>query len=793
MTAGSLAAYLAELDEATLTGLLQARPDALAEPVPRGFEQLAQRLTGPQSLAAALWTLDRDALTVGRMLAALGASDLPGAASGSGSAATPAAVARLLDGTEPAVAQALDELYRRGLAWPVSATVGLPERLAGHWANEIGGGRPVALIARSVPVDDVRVAAAALGVEVTGLRKPELVSRLAEAMSDLRSLAEVVRGLAPPARTYLDELFDPYAMGYFQPGGQRIALTLAEAGLMLRAGQRWEVPREVLTAAWLVRHAPTVTGRPVIPKAEVTASDPTTRASTTRSGSAQQAAVQELLRAVMAVLDEAEANAIAALAKGGVGVRVRARLATRLALPADVLTLVIDLTYALGLLGRSAAGYAPTEQYSRWREASPATQWAPLATVWFGLEYAPTSRDREEGDKELPPPLAPASTAGALRRTLLRTATDGRSVRAVGEQADWFCPLHGYPPGLLRDKIAAILAEAELLGVVAGDALTECGEALVRAAALAEPAEELAERVAGALVDTPGTVILQSDLTAVVSGRPTVAAARLLGAAAETETRGAAAVWRFSPASVRAALDAGWTADRLVAELAALSDRALPQPLEYLVNDVARRHGQVRVRGMRSCVVADEALATEILHTRSLAKLQLAQVAPTVLSSPFELDDVLTKLRAAGLSPVAEDSGGTVIVEARPEHRAASSGPAPRTAPRSRLSAAELATRLRADPSGVRGTAGAEHLLNTFNQLARLNPALDDAELTLLADALDQQRDVRITYRTKTGGRTVRDIQPRKLYGHWIESWCHLRDAQREFTVANIETVSPAG
>src|SRR5205823_10426730 len=114
---------------------------------------------------------------------------------------------------------------------------------------------------------------------------------------------------------------------------------------------------------------------------------------------------------------------------------------------------------------------------------------------------------------------------------------------------------------------------------------------------------------------SPSTVILQSDLTTVSSGRPSAAAARLLAATAVSEARGAAGVWRFTPASVRAALDQGWTADRLRAELEELSARPLPQPLAYLIGDAARRHGEVRVRGTGCCVVTEEATITEILHT----------------------------------------------------------------------------------------------------------------------------------------------------------------------------------
>jgi hypothetical protein len=773
MASGSFAEYLAGLDEAALTALLRARPDVRVAPVPRGFEQVAQRLCAPDSLVAALRSVDRDAVVVGQAVAALDSS------------ATVEAVVRLVAAPEQAVHDALDELRGRGLAWLESGTIHLPERLAEHWSAEMGGGRPFAAIARSALVDDLRAAAEAMGVEAAGLRKPELIARLVEVVSDARGMAAVVRRLPRSARDRLDQLCQGlYFLGYDVKAAAAADRALAAAGLVLRVNGRSELPREIAVAAWLAERDLPVTGRPRIPSAAVPA------------GSAQ-AAAHDLLRGVTALLDEARSSSIVALKKGGVGQRERTRLAARLALPPEALVLGIDLTYAAGLLGRADKGYAPTEEYGQWREAPPAQQWSRLATAWLLLEHAPTSREID-GDKELPPPLALVSGAGGLRRAMLRAVRGGLSVRAVGEHIDWFFPLHGYAPAQLRDKVAAGIREAELLGVVAADALTDCGEQLVamldEGLADAEPADladALARRVAGMLVERPCTVILQSDLTAVVSGQPTAAVSRLLGAAAVSEARGAAGVWRFSPASVRAALDAGWTAAALLAELAALSDRPVPQPLEYLVTDVARRHGTIRVRGMRSCVVAEEAMSTEMLHTRSLAKLSLARVAPTVLSSPLELTEVLAGLRAAGLSPVAEDATGVVIVEQRREHHASAPRSPARAVPRARLDAAELAARLLADPAGAeRGAAVASE---TFARLAQLNPSLTDTELILLTDAIEHQRDVLISYRNKTGNRTIREIQPRQLYSRWLDSWCHLRDAQRDFTVANIESVAPVG
>ncbi|MCA1674289.1 MAG: helicase-associated domain-containing protein [Actinobacteria bacterium] len=776
VTSGLFAEYLSGLDEAALTALLQARPDVRVQPVPRGFPQLAQRLGGADSLAAALRTVNRDTVIVGQAVAALGAS------------ATIQGLMGLLGAPEHLVRAGVAELRGLGLAWDHAGVLYLPERLEMHWSAEIGGGRPVAKMARSVLVEDLRTAVGAFGVAAGGLRKPELIGRLSEMMADLPSLAKAVAQLPAPVRERLGAFrrahqgcYSEFGRSRHRGAGDPTELLLA-AGLLLRVNNRPELPREVAVADWLAERELTLTGRPDIPAAG--AED-----ATVRRGA--QAAAQDALRAMTTLLDEARTMPIAALKKGGVGPRERVRLAKRLSIPDDVLVVWIDLAYAAGLLADVDAGYAPTPSYAQWRAAQPGRQWALLAHAWFSLEHAPSSRNID-GDREHPPPLPLASAAGLLRRALLPAAHPGASVRAAGEQIDWFCPVHGYDAVQRADRVAAAIREAELLGVIAGDAVSELGAHLL-AVTGAEPAEvvaELAQRCASLLPEASCSVILQTDLTAVVSGQPSLAVATLLNECAVAETRGAAGTWRFTPASIRTALDAGWTAEDLLSELGSISARPVPQPLHYLITDAARRHGQVRVRGMRSCVIAEEALITEILHTRSLHRLHFSRLAPTVLSSPHDLDHVLVRLREAGLSPIAEDAHGTVIVEVRPDHQASAPEHAITRKPRPALAAAELARQLAADPQGE--TRGATADSKTFELLAQLNRHLDDAELELLSDAVDQHSDVCISYRDKNGSRTIRAIQPQQLYGKWLDSWCHLRNGQRDFAIANIESVDPA-
>ncbi|MGH3775337.1 MAG: helicase-associated domain-containing protein [Pseudonocardiaceae bacterium] len=782
MSARSFADYLSGLDEASLTAMLQARPDVLVQPVPRNFSQLAQRLDGADSLVGALRTVNRDTVMVGQAVVALGAS------------ATMPDLVRLLDAPEPLVRAAVAELSARGLAWDSAGVLRLPERLAAHWLAQIGGGRPVAKIAPTVLAEDLRAAVGAFGGATDGLRKTESAARLSELMADLPLLAKVIAGLPEPAKERLGEFRRGY-QGHYYPGysgygrsrppgaGDRDPTELLiSAGLLLRVNHQPELPREVAVAGWLAERELTLTGRPDIPPAD---------ADEAALRRAAQAATQEALRGMTTLLDEAGATPIAALKKGGVGPRERARLAKRLSVADDVLLLWIDVAYAAGLLGRADAGYAPTHSYAGWRGAEPGRRWAVLVDAWFSLEHAPTSRETQ-GDKEHPPPLPLASAAGLLRRALLSAARSGVSVRAAGKEIDWFFPLHGYDAGRRGDKVAAAVREAELLGVIATDMVSELGEHLLAVTGTVpeDAVDELTRRCAALLLEASCSVILQSDLTAVVSGQPSAAVARLLTESAIAETHGAARTWRFTPASIRAALDAGWTAQDLLTELATISDRAVPQPLEYLITDSARRHGQVRVRGMRSCVIADDALITEILHTRSLNKLHFSRLAATVLSSPNNLDDVLKRLREVGLSPMAEDAQGTVIVEAREDHQAPALDHPIIAKPRSVLSATELARRLATDPHGETLWAPADS--GTFALLAQLNCHLDDAELELLSDAVDHHNDVLIVYRDNNGSRSTREIRPQQLYGKWLDSWCHLRNAQRDFTIANIEAVAPA-
>ncbi|MFC4948397.1 helicase-associated domain-containing protein [Pseudonocardia sp. GCM10023141] len=749
----SLDHHLQTLGARALTALLQRRPDVLVEPAPRTLDELALRLGGTTSLVRELVQLTSDDVAVVRAVALLGSVSV-------------AVVAQRLHSPEAVVRAVVDRLGERGLVWESDGTLELPERLARQFNEALQGFRPLSVLAKEAPVGGLRDALAGLGGTPAGTSKTALTEQLAARLADSATVVRSVMALSPPAQRHLDQLLRLAGQIRFGTiGGPETELI--EAGLLIGGRFRnGELPREVAVA--LMMHEPDpLTGHPDLPPAT----------SATDDG---RAGAEAALLALTSLLDEAAVAPLAELRKGGIGTRERKRLATRLGVADPALW--IDVAHAIGQLVPTLAGYAPAAAYARWRDEPLAARWAQAALAWFALELAPTSRETDDG--EVSPPLAMGSMAGVVRRALLRAAAGGRSLRAAAEQLDWFSPMHHYDDEGRARKVAAAEHEGALLGVLTGDRLTELGELLVEAAAGPAAAAELAARAADLLPETRGLLVLQSDLTAVVSGQASSKAAELLAASAVPEGKGVAATWRFTPASVRAALDAGWTADELRTQLAAVSGRELPQPLDYLLTDVARRHGSVRVRGSRSCLVGSEPEIAEILHTRSLAKLHLTQLAPTVLSSSVEIKEVLAKLRAAGFAPVQESAAGAVVVARKVAPPEPAGAERPR---RATLDAAELATRL-SSPTHVPPPPS-----KTFLRLGAMTAQLDFAELALLADALDNHRAVHIRYRNKDGNLSERDIAPKELWDRWLYSWCYLRSGDREFAVPGIESVAPAG
>jgi hypothetical protein len=248
-------------------------------------------------------------------------------------------------------------------------------------------------------------------------------------------------------------------------------------------------------------------------------------------------------------------------------------------------------------------------------------------------------------------------------------------------------------------------------------------------------------------------------------------------AVATVESAGAAMVYRMSEPSIRRALDTGRTASELHALFARHSKTPVPQGLTYLIDDVARRHGQLRV-GMAASFIRceDPALLAQAVAAPAAEQLELRQLAPTVAVSQAPISEVLAALRGAGFAPAAEDSSGT-IVDIRPRgarvpapgHRR---GPRPLAAPTGQTLGAIVAV--------LRKVAAAP-----FGNI-RIDPAV---AISQLQEAARLQTSVVIGYVDPAGVATQRVVAPVNVRGGQLTAYDPASGRVREFAIHRVTSV----
>ncbi|SHM31059.1 helicase C-terminal domain-containing protein [Streptomyces yunnanensis] len=416
------------------------------------------------------------------------------------------------------------------------------------------------------------------------------------------------------------------------------------------------------------------------------------------------------------------------------------------------------------------------------------------------------------------PPAASSPAQGPAQAAPLPTAADGAAGPA--------------PTDDLRSRLAQwTLVEAELLGVTGRGALAAHGRTLLRTTGDPGPSAETdtgpradtstdADAIAGALTPlTPAEatatavraaallapllpepldhILLQADLTAVAPGPLHRPLAEALAVLADIESKGGATVYRFTPASVRRALDAGRSAAELQAFLTTHSRTPVPQPLAYLIDDVARKHGQLRV-GAASAYVRcdDDALLSEILADRRAAALRLRRLAPTVLAAQSAPEQLLDGLRAMGYAPAAESAAGDVLVARADSYRTP-----PRTAPtpvpdgppppdRTLLEAAVRAIRA-GDLAATAERKPAAAPTDTAPPTPGALPRTTSAEtLATMQAAVLTSSPVWIGYVNADGAASQRVIAPVRVEGGYVTAYDHTSDEVRTYPLHRITGVS---
>ena len=416
--------------------------------------------------------------------------------------------------------------------------------------------------------------------------------------------------------------------GFISPVNQQTVVLHREVALHLRGNK---VHKELL------QQEPALTGRTVDAK------------------NIQQASISNIttfLRWTEEVLNFWGQQPAMALKSGGLGVRDLKEITQHLGVEVECVSFVIEVAYISGLVTIDPDDrILPTHQFDIWLSQPASVKWENLVSAWLI-----TSRLSGLGAAPMGPELD-RSTASIIRRrvlSLLESATHlAPSAESLLAATQWNLP-YRRTGGVPAEYVQWIAREAEWLGITGQGALSTYGSALLTGADLDSIDQDLPKSV--------DHILIQSDNTAIAPGPLEHEVAQELDLIADIESRGAATVFRFSEASLRRGLDHGRTGEEILSFLKKTSKTPVPQPLEYLIGDISKKHGKLRVGNASSFIrCEDSALITQIMKDKKVDALGLRRIAPEVLICTHEADDAMNILRAAGYLPAAEDSQGLLL------------------------------------------------------------------------------------------------------------------------------------
>lgn len=742
----SLAAWLATRSQEQLAALIAQRSPVFYGRDPRTLDELTDRLVSLPSVNAGLISLTtpgHQLLTAAAKLATeiAGASAAPmniwssqfgyRVSSNGGTVAVDDLLVAIGGGRPGAIRDAalevLHELQRLVLMWPHGdGMLAVAGPVLDHFAQRQGEARTIDRnLTSSFNKGPVGIIAETLGVGMATAPRNILQAEIVAHLSDAANVRKLFESAPGQAQKHLEFLLADGALmatkvfpreSNYSGAKYTIALSyvdtdtlwLARRGLILPAGpDRAEVPVEVVQALRDGAAFPFTAEPAALPHVKVTLAQVSGEAQTAIAAAA--AKMSKLLEA----LDQ---QPVAPRKTGGLPVRETRRLAKLMGLDETETRFWIGLANHAGLIDlapdRDWYVLCPTDHYDRWLDSAAPERLALILRTWLSLgdvitwwpfadetpiafgeatdPYAPRLRSAVlNALASLPPGGGCLHATPAINPNRPLPAEVETQLDAVTNAAVWFAPFGVGGAQQPAQQVLHTVYEAELLGVAAHGALTEVGRAL-----LAADEPSLLAALVALLPAERVTARFQADMTVIVTGTPSAALATLLGSVADRESEGHAVVYRISAATVRRALDAGAEAADLLGQLAEVAEGTLPQPLAYMIKEVGRTHGKMRVVKSACCIRCDDdSLIAELVKAKGLAKLGLRRIAPTVLISVKPPSETLAALRSAGYSPTLEAETGTTVIE-RTRGTRSSARPAQQAIAATPQNALKLAQRL---------------------------------------------------------------------------------------------------
>ncbi|MBF8251736.1 MAG: hypothetical protein HW379_78 [Actinobacteria bacterium] len=726
----SFSDYLRSIDDAAFLELFTARPD-LVTPVPPDITSLSVRACSAPSLARAIDSLNQWQFQV---LEAAGALN------------EPFSIKSLVALTHKTATSALEHLIAIGLVYPSNDGMRLPSQLRDVLGNEPAGLGP------------------------TSMAKLKLAD-LESAPTDAKKVLE--RLIWGPPRGSVGDIKNPGAgvawlleRKFLVPLDQRTVILPREVGLYLRGGK---------THKEMFITAPTLSG---------------VKRDVRQVNLAAIANISTVLRWVEELLNFWAEEPADALRAGGLGVRDLKIIATHLGLDESCTAFIVELAYLASLISIDATNrIMPSNKFDIWLMQTPSDRWQAIASAWLITSRVSGLVGRAEAKNvaALGPELDRVN-ASRVRALTLSILTQNESLapdsKSFHELLSWRAPVRRNS-SLQEELTSWTLREAEWLGITGQGAISKYGVHFLNGDDL-----DLINR------DLPKTVdhiLIQSDNTAIAPGPLEHEISQQLAIMAEIESRGGATVYRFSEATIRRALDHGKTGDEIRAFLIKTSKTPMPQPLEYLISDVAKKHGKLRVGNTSSFIrCEDTSLIAQIMLDKKLEILSLRRIAPEVVVCDHDANELMRILRESGYLPAAESSNGLMLMGTR-ANRALTKPRPPRVIGEIEIPSEEsLSAAIRAIRTGEKSTHKQTRLRQVANEaLGALPRSTANETMDLVNRFIIEEKSLSIGYADNNGSVTHRIIDPIRVSAGSLIARDHATGEVQSFRIPRITGVAP--
>lgn len=344
----------------------------------------------------------------------------------------------------------------------------------------------------------------------------------------------------------------------------------------------------------------------------------------------------ETIQALTELVFDVEQRYIREVGKKNVGLPDIKRLAQHVRQTNEFAREIYELANHADLIGLANGRWQLGPQALAWLDWQPERRHRHLLEVWLGLIGATSAQD-------LLASIRSSEVAGTVSLT-----------QQLREN-------YPYADGAVSSRIARVVSFAERIGLshngwLSSWAIETLGGSI-----------ETAAHAASAFLPTPQRkLICQADLSLIAPGPLPTDLEIALRRFADTEQIGMASTYRMSALSISHGLETGLTEQQIRSWLLELTDKPLPQPVDYLIREAAQRFGRLTVSAgeleTKSLIKSlDSILLAQIINEAKLKPFAMYAMPDGSIGCRFEPEMVYFGLREAGFSAVRIDTSGNII------------------------------------------------------------------------------------------------------------------------------------